>query len=463
MMGSNRLLRIMAAVMLVVPAACAHSSTQHSAQESAVTRIVHLTDADRYVPATLTIHVGDVVRWVNDSHEVHTVTDLPSKAAYREDASLPPGAEPFNSGYLKPGTSYEHRFTVPGRYTYFCIPHESPGMVGSVMVLSADQGSTASGPSHLSTTTAPARSLRANPALFPSPVYVTLQRTGAIEAFPSERVFTGFPQAHYISSSPHGRLLLISGFQNGDAYVADARSGRKIATVHIGGLLQGVKIDPSGRYGFVVDASAGTVAVLALHPVHLLRRIPVGKVPHNVIFAPDDSRAYVTIQGGRALAVIDMRSLALRRTIPLPQVNGPHNLDIDPSGTTVWIRSHAHPQTDGEVAMVDLRSGNIVHLQHVGLYHGGIDVRPLTPYVFTADIGGDTLDVLDRTTLAIVKRLVVGTGPHGVRVSPNGAWVYVTDTRANRLVVVDAKTLRIVQSIPVAGENPFWLAVVGNE
>ncbi len=33
-----------------------------------------------------------------------------------------------------PGQSWKHKFTVPGDYTYFCIPYEKDGMVGHIDV-----------------------------------------------------------------------------------------------------------------------------------------------------------------------------------------------------------------------------------------------------------------------------------------------------------------------------------------
>ncbi|NIR46298.1 MAG: hypothetical protein GWN99_17830 [Gemmatimonadetes bacterium] len=47
---------------------------------------------------------------------------------------MPEGAEPFNSGNLKPGASFSHEFSVAGTYTYFCIPHEGAAMIGTVIV-----------------------------------------------------------------------------------------------------------------------------------------------------------------------------------------------------------------------------------------------------------------------------------------------------------------------------------------
>ncbi|TMQ32320.1 MAG: hypothetical protein E6K70_19165 [Planctomycetota bacterium] len=73
-------------------------------------------------------HVGK--HWVMP----HTVTDDPSKAAKPSDAALPSGTQAWDSGQLNGGQSFSHTFDTPGDYTYFCIPHESLGMVGRVTV-----------------------------------------------------------------------------------------------------------------------------------------------------------------------------------------------------------------------------------------------------------------------------------------------------------------------------------------
>ncbi|MDA8174075.1 MAG: plastocyanin/azurin family copper-binding protein [Nitrospiraceae bacterium] len=95
---------------------------------------VALTDRLTFAPRTVTMHTGDVVVWKNTSSAVHTVTCDPGLAASPGDASLPPGAKPFNSGFLRSGAVYRHRFTVPGTYHYFCLLHESSGMTGTIVV-----------------------------------------------------------------------------------------------------------------------------------------------------------------------------------------------------------------------------------------------------------------------------------------------------------------------------------------
>lgn len=100
--------------------------------------------ANAFIPERFEITVGDTVVWGNNGSRRHTVTAF--------DKSLPEGAEyfatgDFNSnaeardawfdrggGAIVPGEVFEHTFSVPGNYGYYCIPHEYGGMFGLVVV-----------------------------------------------------------------------------------------------------------------------------------------------------------------------------------------------------------------------------------------------------------------------------------------------------------------------------------------
>jgi plastocyanin len=86
-----------------------------------------------FEPQTLHIKAGQTVAFRNNAVITHTVTDDPKLAMDPKDASAPAGQE-FNSGDIAPGQVYEHAFTVPGTYVYFCTHHEHDGMVATVIV-----------------------------------------------------------------------------------------------------------------------------------------------------------------------------------------------------------------------------------------------------------------------------------------------------------------------------------------
>lgn len=102
-----------------------------------------MTPDGRYVfqPANLTIVAGDLVRWTNVSGGPHNVAFHPDK--------IPPGAKALLNAAMKgrmsdltgrlliePNATYEISFVglPPGRYEYYCTPHEMLGMTGTITV-----------------------------------------------------------------------------------------------------------------------------------------------------------------------------------------------------------------------------------------------------------------------------------------------------------------------------------------
>lgn len=88
----------------------------------------------QFVPRLITIKIGQTVTWKNTSEVLHTVTADPRLAQNPNHVQLPQGVQPFNSGDMPPGATFRYTFRIPGRYQYFCIPHESLGMIAKVQV-----------------------------------------------------------------------------------------------------------------------------------------------------------------------------------------------------------------------------------------------------------------------------------------------------------------------------------------
>ncbi len=76
-----------------------------------------------FIPAKVTISVGETVTWSNDDSAAHTVTSgIPSEG--------PDGV--FDSSLFMAGTTFEHTFFEAGEYDYYCMVH--PWMTGKVQV-----------------------------------------------------------------------------------------------------------------------------------------------------------------------------------------------------------------------------------------------------------------------------------------------------------------------------------------
>ncbi len=88
----------------------------------------------KFLPDKVTIKVGQTIEWVNNAKTLHSVDGDASMVLTPSDVSLPPGAKPFDSGFMKPDMKWDYTFKVPGTYKYTCVPHEKDRMNGEVVV-----------------------------------------------------------------------------------------------------------------------------------------------------------------------------------------------------------------------------------------------------------------------------------------------------------------------------------------
>ena len=76
-----------------------------------------------FSPDELTIAPGTLVRWVNNTSTFHTIT--------------PDGHNEWNEGSVSSqGEEFTHTFMNEGTFPYYCSPHQSLGMVGTITVQS---------------------------------------------------------------------------------------------------------------------------------------------------------------------------------------------------------------------------------------------------------------------------------------------------------------------------------------
>jgi plastocyanin len=106
-----------------------------------------------FEPANITVEPGTTVTWVQSGNNPHTTTSYDGL---------------WDSGMIEGGSggTFSFTFEEPGTFDYFCIPHESLGMIGSVTVT----GSTA--------TASPASTATGTATATASPTATALSDTG---------------------------------------------------------------------------------------------------------------------------------------------------------------------------------------------------------------------------------------------------------------------------------------------
>ena len=119
----------------------ATGATGIAAAQEGQSKTVEMNDDLKFVPADLTIAPGTTVVWENVGSIAHSVTayedNIPEEASYFASGGFDAeqaARSAYPDGSIEGGGTYEYTFDTEGTFDYFCIPHESAGMTGTVSV-----------------------------------------------------------------------------------------------------------------------------------------------------------------------------------------------------------------------------------------------------------------------------------------------------------------------------------------
>lgn len=85
-----------------------------------------------FQPVTLTVSAGTTVQWFWSSAGHNVVSGLEGTP---DGMFCSPGDESCGTAPTSAaGATYEHTFALPGTYPYYCSPHVSDGMKGTIVV-----------------------------------------------------------------------------------------------------------------------------------------------------------------------------------------------------------------------------------------------------------------------------------------------------------------------------------------
>ena len=109
-----------------------HGAALEGPSETAEVAMAATESGQHFEPHVVWVETGGRVTWTNESGD-HSTT------AYHADNEqpqlAPDGATAWDSGVLSAeGAAFEHAFETEGVYHYYCTPHETIGMIGSVIV-----------------------------------------------------------------------------------------------------------------------------------------------------------------------------------------------------------------------------------------------------------------------------------------------------------------------------------------
>jgi YVTN family beta-propeller protein len=207
-------------------------------------------------------------------------------------------------------------------------------------------------------------------------------------------------EPHHLALSPDGRSLLVGDTAGNQMLFLDPNTGEVQKRMSVADPYQ-LWFSPDGKFLTVNGLARNQVDVYDAATMKLLKRFRVVATPSHLAYSPDSATVFVSLQDSDKLAAFDLHSMTEKWTMPVGKT---------PAGV-LWLNGK----------------------------------------VLVADMGTDTIAVVDPATGKVLEHVETGKGAHQLFLSPDRKILWVNNRAAGTTVSIDAATLKPIRSYAIPG------------
>lgn len=255
--------------------------------------------------------------------------------------------------------------------------------------------------------------------------------------------------------------LLVANQSDHTLSLIDAKAGKEIATIPVGGVTgHEVVAMPDGKTAFVPiygnsgvgkpGSNGSSMAVIDLASRKVVATVDFGHEvrPHEPLYEPVSGMLYVTTELDKSVTVIDPKTRKIVGSIPTGQEQS-HMLAISKDGK----RGYTANVGPGTVSVLDMVGRKTVTVIPVSKTIQRIALSVDDKLVFTSDQTAPKLVVIDTATNTVKTTVALPGMGYGTAVTPDGKWLLVSMPAEKKVAVVDLKAMAVVKTIDVPAGN----------
>jgi len=171
---------------------------------------------------------------------------------------------------------------------------------------------------------------------------------------------TGQDQSHMLAISHDGRFAYTANVGPGTVSVLDLKARKLLRVIEVSGSVQRISISPDDSMVFTADQTSPRLAVIDTATNTVKHWIPLPAVAYGTASTQDGRWLLVSLPHSYGVAVVDLKTLQLVRTISVPK--GPHTVLMSPDHQTAYIACMGA----GNVAAVNLSDWSVKGIIKVG-------------------------------------------------------------------------------------------------
>ena len=198
----------------------------------------------------------------------------------------------------------------------------------------------------------------------------------------------------------------------------------------------------------VLNKEEATLSIVDPSTLKVVGHAATGEGPHEVAAAADGKLAFVGNYGsqnpGSTISVIDLIGQKEIRRVDLGSLRRPHGMFF--ADGKVYFTAEVNKligRYDPAANQVDWLLGTGQNTTHM------VIVSKDGSKLFTANIGSDSISIIERTGNGGWNETVVpvGKGPEGIDVSPDGARIWTAHSRDGGVSIIDIASKKVIQTL----------------
>ena len=221
-------------------------------------------------------------------------------------------------------------------------------------------------------------------------------------------------------------------------------------------------LDAVDGYVFVPNRASADVAVIDTRTDRLVARLPVGRVPHQVVVSDVAGKLVASNTADDTISLVD---LSTRQTRTLELDDEPEHMALGPDGVLLAIGNIAA----GTVSLVSLEQETEL-ARVTGLFDPhNLTFSPDGALLYVATLGAKHVSVIDVASARVIDEIPVGRAPAlaatedigaefqgiiNITPTPDGRLGFAAHGEAGELAVIDLRTRELKKSVAL-GELPW--------
>ena len=277
-------------------------------------------------------------------------------------------------------------------------------------------------------------------------------------------------EPEHMELSPDGDLLAVGNIGAGTVSLVSLAEEREVARV--GGLFDphNLTFSPDGARLFVANLGASHVSVIDVASAAIIDEIKIAEPPAlaaiegvgaefqgiiNVTATPDGRLGFAAYGEANELAVIDLRTRALKKMVPLGEL--PWRAYSTADGRFMLVPNNG----DRTLSVISTDTLEVVATLPAAEDVTGVNTGWFETTAFALSRAGRKAVVYDLEAMARVGEIgLPGTPETGVT-TPDGTKLYVALSDTDQVAVIDVRARELIRTIDGVGEEPWGTMMIG--